>query len=228
MHTHPDLTDALDAIDWDDPRQCADTSRTALHHLAANPALLTDLVDAIGRDPHRLARCETHPIISRLSLAEDPAGHWALRLHVFTDGQRDLVPHDHKYPFAVHLLSGGYLHVWNRRTGPEHSGDFTSAELRPGIVTLEQPGTAYLLSHSLVHQTAVAPGTATLFLRGPARQHRWHAATDLHDRLNGFQAPPRSGGPYLGSAPMTQPEYQALTRALARRGIITTPGRTRP
>ncbi|MCL7376987.1 hypothetical protein [Streptomyces sp. 35G-GA-8] len=224
MRTRSDLVTAINAIDWDDPRQCADNSRTTLRRLADNRELFTDLVHTIGREPYRLARCETHPIISRLCLAEGPHSLWQLRLHVFPDGERDLTPHDHKYPFAVHVVSGGYVHVWNRRTGKRQTGEFSSHDVSPGIVTVERPTTGYLLANSLVHQTALGPETITLFLRGPVRHQRWHAASDMQGAMNGFEAPPQDGGAYRGSAPMTVPEYQSLVGALAKRAIIN-PGR---
>jgi len=153
-----ELATALHRVNWDNPRQCAADTSAALRALADDRELLTGLVTSIGCDPGRLARCETNPLINRLVLAEDASGadRWQLRLHIFQDGRLELIPHDHKYPFAVHVLTGGYAQVWNRRTSGRQTGPFTSTDLAPGLVTLEHPGTAYLFSDSLVHQTCSA------------------------------------------------------------------------
>ncbi|MEV7465386.1 hypothetical protein AB0O20_02580 [Streptomyces kronopolitis] len=218
-----DLATALEHINWDNPRQCAADTRTVLRALAHDRALLTSLVTSIGSDPDRLARCETNPLINRLVLAEDTSGadQWQLRLHVFQDGRLELIPHDHKYPFAVHVLTGGYAQVWNRRTVGRQTGPFTSADLAPGLVTVEPPGAAYLFSDSLVHQTAVFPGTTTLFLRGPERQTRWNSATDMHDtRIDGEDGSPTDQR-YRLSGPMSLSEYHAFVADLERLGVLT-------
>ncbi|MET7606265.1 hypothetical protein ABZS96_27880 [Streptomyces avermitilis] len=219
-----DLATALDLINWDNPRQCAAETSTALRALADDRELLSGLVTSIGSDHARLARCETNPLVNRLVLAEDTSGadRWQLRLHTFQDGRLELIPHDHKYPFAVHVLTGGYAQVWNRRIAADgQTGPFTSADLAPGLVTVERPGTAYLFSDSLVHQTAVFPGTATLFLRGPVRQLRWNSATDLHDtRIDGDDGSPTDQR-YRLSGPMSLSEYHAFVADLERLGVLT-------
>ncbi|MFE0045216.1 hypothetical protein [Streptomyces albireticuli] len=219
MRTFEEIESAIDAVPWDDARPCARTCREILSALADDRPLLTAMVERTGRDPRLLARCESHPIVSRLCLAQHPGNRWQLRLHVFRDDEKDIVPHDHKYPFAVHVLAGGYAHAWNRRTGTAQSGDFASTGITPALVTLETAHAAYLLSDTLIHQTVIARGTVTLFLRGPVRQDRWHAATDMLDQLNGFQAPPADGSAYLGSTPLAREQYDALTHTLAQRGI---------
>ncbi|MFD8609669.1 hypothetical protein [Streptomyces sp. NPDC059631] len=219
-----DLATALDHINWDNPRHCAADTSTLLRALADDQDLLTSLVTSIDSDAGRLARCETNPLVNRLVLAEDTSGadRWQLRLHVFQDGRLELIPHDHKYPFVVHVLAGGYAQVWNRRIAAGvQSGPFTSADLTPGLVTVERPGTAYLFSDSLVHQTAVFPGTATLFLRGPVRQHRWNSATDMHDtRIDGDDSSPTDQR-YRLSGPMSLSEFRAFVADLERLGVLT-------
>ncbi|AUY54603.1 hypothetical protein EH183_30600 [Streptomyces sp. CB01881] len=225
METHDaesfDLAAACSEIDWDDPRRSSRQTRKLLGRLAADRELLTDLLVGIESDPLRLGRSERHPLMHRLSLYEDPERRCQLRLHFFTGRDRDLVPHDHKYPFSVHVLSGGYLHVWNRRTDEAQIGDFTSEDVTPGIVTLERPGTSYSFQNSLVHQTIVLPGTVSLFLRGPKRQDRWHAAKDMLHLLNGYEAPSEGKKTHLGAEPITTDEFLVIRDDLARRGIIT-------
>ncbi|MGW6460559.1 hypothetical protein ACWF94_32320 [Streptomyces sp. NPDC055078] len=216
-----DLPAACSEVDWDNPRRASRQARNLLGRLAADRELLSEIVRGIETDPLRLARSERHPLLHRLSLYEDPERRCQLRLHFFTGRDRDLVPHDHKYPFSVHVLSGGYLHVWNRRTDAEQAGEFTSADITPGIVSLEGPGTTYTFQNSLVHQTIVLPGTVTLFFRGPKRQDRWHAAGDMLHLLNGYEAPTPGEKTHQGSEPITLDEFAAIREDLVRRGIIS-------
>ncbi|MFE9250755.1 hypothetical protein [Streptomyces sp. NPDC007088] len=231
MLTITNLATALDTIDWNRPRACAKTSREVLSALAKDRALLTELVCSLADDPARRQRCETNPLVDRLVLAQDTTGadRWQLRLHAFPMGELELIPHDHKYPFAVRVLHGGYLHTWNRRTGQDQTGPFTSADLAAGTVTVEGPGSGYLLMHSLVHQTAVLPGSVTLFLRGPARQSRWHSASDLHDlHQDDHGRPVRDDTRYRRSTPMSPAQLQNRVAELARLGVITTERPARP
>ncbi|MFF7597652.1 hypothetical protein [Streptomyces mirabilis] len=225
METHGsdgfNLAAACSEIDWDNPRRSGRQARKLLGRLGSDRDLLSQIVLGIASDPLRLGRSERHPLMHRLSLYEDPERRCQLRLHFFTGRDRDLVPHDHKYPFSAHVLSGGYLHVWNRRTDEAQAGDFTSEDVTPGIVTLERAGTGYTFQHTLVHQTIVLPGTVSLFLRGPKRQDRWHAAGDMLHLLNGYEAPTADKKPHLGAEPITLDEFLAIRDDLVRRGIIT-------
>ncbi|MFF9785718.1 hypothetical protein [Streptomyces nigrescens] len=227
MLTATDLATALDAIEWNQPRACSRATDEILHAVAKDHGMLTALVASLVHDMGRLRRCEANPLVDRLVLAEDTTGgdRWQLRLHAFPMGELELIPHDHKYPFAVHVLHGGYLHAWNRRTGAAQKGPFTSVDLAVGTVTVEGPGSSYLFSHSLVHQTAVIPGSVTLFLRGPARQSQWHSASDLHDlRHDDHGRPVRDDTRYRRSTPMSLAQLHTRIADLTRLGIIT--GRT--
>lgn len=69
------------------------------------------------------------------------------------------------------------MHATSRRTDSWHS-DFSSKDLMPAVVTVEQAGSTYALGAPMVHQAVMVPGTVTLFLRGPYGTDRAHAATD--------------------------------------------------
>ncbi|OKI09460.1 hypothetical protein A6A06_01800 [Streptomyces sp. CB02923] len=214
------LTEEISRIDWDDPRKSARQCRGLLGRLAADRGLLTELVRGTERDPRRFGRSESHPLMSKLCLYEDPERRCQLRLHAFTGRERDLVPHDHKYPFSAYVLAGGYVHVWNRRTDATCSGEFTSRDLAAGVVALERPGSCYTFQHSLVHQTIVMPDTVSLFLRGPKRQSRWHAAGDMLHLLDGYEAPRPGGRSHQGSVPLSPDQFHAVRADLEQRGII--------
>lgn len=208
-------------LDWDDPRSAHRDSRTLLRQLAGDRDLLSELVLDIPDDPLRKKHSEFHPLMNKLCLLEDPEVGYQLRLHDFRVSDLDIVPHDHKYSFSVCILAGGYTHVWNRRTAGPYDGDFTSKDITPGIVSLEGPGACYTLQYSLVHQTVVQPGTVSLFLRGPQRMERWHAADDMLERLKGYEAPKKDGSPHQGSTPLSAEGYAQVRDSLIQRGIIT-------
>ncbi|CAM4360914.1 hypothetical protein NONI108955_22575 [Nocardia ninae] len=215
-----DLGAACSAVEWEDPRRACRQARTILGRLVSDRALFSETVFGIEADPARLARSESHPLLHRLSLYEDPQRRCQLRLHVFSGRERDLVPHDHKYPFSVYVVAGGYLHVWNRRVGESQSGEFLSTDISPGIVSVERPGSCYTFQNSLVHQTIVMPGTVSLFLRGPKRQDRWHAAGDMLHLLEGYEAPRSDRAEHQGAQPMTLEDLHRIRRGLVRSGII--------
>ncbi|WP_432004780.1 hypothetical protein [Streptomyces parvus] len=216
-----ELADRCAQIDWDDARGAHRTSRTLLRRLAGDRELLSELVLGIPADPWRKKRSEFHPLMNKLCLLEDPEAGYQLRLHDFRVSDLDIVPHDHKYSFSVYILSGGYTHVWNRRTNGVYEGDFTTRDIAPGVVSLEGPGACYTLQYSLIHQTVVQPGTVSLFLRGPKRLDRWHAADDLMDHLKGYEAPKKDGSSHQGSTPLSDEAYASVRDSLIQRGIIT-------
>lgn len=214
------LATRLAGIDWDDARASQRASRTLLHALAGDRDLLTELVWGIPDDPWRSRRSEFHPLMNKLCLLEDQEAGYQLRLHDFRVNDLDIVPHDHKYPFTAYVITGGYTHVWSRRTNGRDDGDFTSEDITPGVVSLEGPGACYTLQYSLIHQTVVQPGTVSLFLRGPKRMDRWHAAGDMRHLFKGYEAPNRDGTPHQGSVPLSYQGYADVRDSLVERGII--------
>ncbi|MFI9630083.1 hypothetical protein [Streptomyces sp. NPDC052042] len=153
------------------------------------------------------------------------ADRWQLRLHAFPMGELELIPHDHKYPFAVRVLHCGYLHTWNRRTGQTQTGPFTSDDLAAGTVTAEGPGSGYLLLHSLVHQTAALPGSVTLFLRGPAPVGTRHQTCTTCTVTTTDARPVTT--PATGAPPPCPPPQNRVAD-LTRLGVITTERPARP
>jgi hypothetical protein len=215
-----EISERFAEIEWDDPRSSHRQSRDLLRYLAEDRELLTELVSSIQDDPWRMKRSECHPIMNKLCLLETPDSPYQLRLHDFRVSDLDIVPHDHKYSFSVYILAGGYTHVWNRRTNGIYDGDFTSQDIAPGLVSLEGPGSCYTLQYSLVHQTIAQPNTVSLFLRGPKRMNRWHAARDMMHLFKDYEAPKEDGTAHQGSIPMSTNEFMAITTSLASRGII--------
>ncbi|WP_405653895.1 hypothetical protein [Streptomyces sp. NBC_00019] len=133
--------------------------RSIPDRLATDRNLLTTLVDEVVHHPARLAASRVTLLLNRLSLWEAPDHSFEIRLHMNPRPENQLVPHNHCYAFATHILTGGYVHVVRRRTDG-WQGPFTGADLQPAIVTIERPGSSYALDHLMVHQAAMAPDTA--------------------------------------------------------------------
>ncbi|WP_222595068.1 hypothetical protein [Nocardia ninae] len=191
-----------------------------LSRLAEDKDLLTRLVHEIEFDHERLSKSEVHPLINRLILYQDDSRAFQIRLHM-SPGSRELVPHDHKYSFTAYVLRGAYLHVWRRRVD-RREGEFTGADILPGIVTIERPGTCYTFGHPLIHQTIMVPGTVTLFMRGPRVKGRSHAALDMLPQAEQWPPPAEAGKPTHanGQRPVTMAEYQAMRARLVAEGLI--------
>ena len=113
-------------------------SFSILDRLAADRNLLTTLVNEVLAHPSRMAASRVTLLLNRLSLWEAPDHSFEIRLNMNPRPENQLVPHDHCYAFATHILTGGYVHVVRRRTNG-WEGPFTGADLQPAIVTVERP-----------------------------------------------------------------------------------------
>jgi hypothetical protein len=109
--------------------------------------------------------------------------------------------------------------VVRRRTNG-WDGPFTGADLEPGIVTIERPGSAYTLGEAMVHQAVMEPGTVTLFVRGPRRKMRSHAAQELMPSKEAWPAPAQPGEQAVESRPVTVDEYMRMRDYLIQRRLI--------
>ncbi|MFE0045214.1 hypothetical protein [Streptomyces albireticuli] len=209
-------------VDHRDLRTAHSRRAQILNRLAADKPLLTELVHGIEHNPRLLHESEVHPLIHRLVLYQDDARGFQIRLHLSPGHGDELVPHDHKYSFTTRILAGAYTHVWRRRTDTS-DGEFTAADLTPGIVTIERPDSCYTLGHPLVHQTLMLPGTVTLFMRGPREKDRSHAALDMLPQADTWPSPAEAGKPKHagGQRPVTGNEYRVMRDQLAKQGIIT-------
>ncbi|MEV7601642.1 hypothetical protein AB0O91_30195 [Kitasatospora sp. NPDC089797] len=220
MHTVEDVHRELDDIDWQLSRDSATRARGILRRLADDRPLLTDMVEAVPNTPELMGRCEHHPLMSRMVLADRPGG-WCLRLHRFEHDERDLIPHTHRRAIYSHILLGGYLQAWHRRTDGKDGGPFTTADLVPAVISIEEPGADYMLGDPLIHQTIMRPGTVSLFLSGPARQDQWWPACDLNGMVTEMK---KDDMEQVKDFSMTPAHHAAFAAMLRSHGIIT--GRT--
>ncbi|MFF4756799.1 hypothetical protein [Streptomyces sp. NPDC001270] len=103
---------------------------------------------------------------------------------------------------------------------PGTAPPFTGSDLTPGIVTIERPGSAYTLDHTMVHQAVMEPDTVTLFVRGPRRKKLSHAAEELMPPMETWPAPAEPGDQAVESRPATVDEYMMMRDYLIRRRLI--------
>jgi hypothetical protein len=202
-----------------DLREVHRISHALLDQLADDRDLLTLLVSEILHDPERLAASRVTLLLNRLSLYQAPDRGFEIRLNMNPRPDNQLVPHDHCYAFATRILAGGYVHVVRRRTDG-WDGPFTGADLEPAIVTVERPGSAYTLDHSMVHQAVMEPHTVTLFVRGPRRKRLSHAVEELMPPPESWPAAAIPGDAPQESRPCTLAEYQDMRAYLIERDLI--------
>ncbi|MGV9567838.1 hypothetical protein [Streptomyces sp. NPDC003480] len=211
--------DAAPPPDLDDVRRMQRISRAMLDRLADDRPLLTQLVNDVLHDPDRLSASRVTLLLNRLSLYQAQDRGFEIRLNMNPRPDNQLVPHDHCYAFATRILTGGYVHVVRRRTDG-WTGPFTGADLEPGIVTVERPGSAYTLGDSIVHQAVMEPHTVTLFVRGPRRKKLSHAAEELMPPPESWPAAATAGDAPEESRPCTLAEYQSMRTYLIERDLI--------
>lgn len=201
------------SLDRPSLREVQFISRDLLNRLAGDRVLLTRLVNDVLTDPDRLSASRVTLLLNRLSLYEAPDRSFEIRLNMNPRPDNQLVPHDHCYAFATRILTGGYVHVVRRRTDG-WEGPFTGANLEPAVVSIERPGSAYTLDHTMVHQAVMAPDTVTLFVRGPRRKKLSHAAEEFMPSKDSWPEPAIPGDEPEESRAATLDEYQAMRRYL--------------
>ena len=161
----------FETIEWDDLVAARAACSEILEELAADPEALGTLVRAVPEDDRLSELCEHYDILDKLVLAEDREAEVRLRLHVFLPGHFDR-PHNHRWTYASRILRGGYLHHLFG-PDPELSDASDPDRLVPVMVRREEPGTTYVLHHTMVHAAVADPYTVSLILRGPPRQDRF-------------------------------------------------------
>ncbi|MFB7947445.1 hypothetical protein ACFC6L_21290 [Kitasatospora phosalacinea] len=176
-------------FDWDDFEGTGQRTRDLIRRIAADKAVLADLVDRSLDDPLLRAMAEHHEPLDSLVLHDAQDRGFRLHLHHW-NGTRCDRPHDHRFPFSSVILTGGHRQRWHRidtdlcapesegaapgPTGPARSGAAEGAfeAIEQMLVRDEGPGHCYTLHDSVIHSTSTKPDTFSLFLRGPAVKPR--------------------------------------------------------
>ncbi|MGI5144270.1 hypothetical protein [Streptomyces sp. CA-106110] len=211
--------DGVPSLDSRDLREVQRVSCALLDRLAGDRDLLTRLVSDVLHDPERLAASRVTLLLNRMSLYQAADRGFEIRLNMNPRPGNQRVAHDHCYAFATRIFTGGYVHVVRRRTNG-WDGPFTGADLEPGIMTIERPGSAYTLGETMVHQAVMEPDTVTLFVRGPRRKKLSHAAQELMPSRETWPAPAQPGEQAVESRPVTVDEYMRMRDYLIQRRLI--------
>lgn len=215
----PEWLDDWPSMNTPDVSRTSDLATDLLDRLAADRDLLSHLVHSIEDDPDRREGSRVTLLLDRLCLYRAPERAFEVRLNMNPRAVNQEVPHDHGYNIATRILTGGYVHVVRRRVD-SGEGPFTGQDLLPAVVSVERPGSAYILGHTAAHQAVMLPGTTTLFVRGPRLKAGSHAAEELMPTSSTWPAAATPGEPAQHSRPASLDEYRAMRDQLAQQRLI--------
>ncbi len=161
--------------------------------------------------------CEHYDILDKIILHNDEEKGIRIRLHIFADNYFDR-PHDHRWSYSSHILSGGYKHIIYGIKGNVASPEFD--DLIPVQVRHEKKGDSYTLHSSQYHSVIAKPGTVSLIIRGPSHKDKFR----LIDRVTKYSwwqygASIESDEEKLKKR-MTLERYDLLVDKLAKLGVI--------
>lgn len=182
----------LDAttIDWSDFPTAAIRSRSLLMDLRADPVALGGLVDRIETTPELLDLCECHEMLDYLVVYDALDRGLRIRIHMATQQPVDR-PHDHRFSFSSVIMKGSYQHTlyslaepidytiddddavyYQDSRHPDPRRSVGRASLTGTLTRDEGEGDCYTIDHRTIHATTWAPGTISMFLRGPVEKDR--------------------------------------------------------
>jgi hypothetical protein len=144
-------------VDWHDLERAGETSRAFLRELAEHESDFREVILAVEDEPGLLAASERNAQFDFLALSDGSTGD-RLGLHV-SNGVMTHTAHTHPFSYSSLILCGGYQHTWLRPPAIEGAAPV------PCVTRFEQPGSAYTLHFTAVHQTDVTPDTVTLVIR---------------------------------------------------------------
>lgn len=228
----------LPAFNWNDMRASGDQAARVLDRLAAEPALLRDLLERTARDERLLSMCERHSPFDKLVVYDAPERQFRIRMHIWRNTEFERA-HQHRFSFTSRMLQGSYRHVLyncqlplsasadtehaRRHMDPDHPDMASGIDVNRLLPALEYDmgaGEGYTLHHDAVHATMVAAETVSLILRGPAEKEHAFVANVSDGRVywrfgRGDETEERIHSKQLGPAGVA-----ALLPRLADLGVI--------
>ncbi|MDP9151244.1 MAG: hypothetical protein M3O36_15060 [Myxococcota bacterium] len=174
-------------IDWSDFNRASVESRDLARRIGADKSALRRLVFGIERNPELLAKCERHHLLDYFVLHDALDRGFRVRLHMSTENHLER-PHDHRFSFSSYIVRGHYEHTLHLITPDpyadqtDRAAEFISiqnpdptehvhlGQIQTLSTRIESAGSSYSLHHSAVHTTVTAPGTVSVFVRGPAEK----------------------------------------------------------
>lgn len=135
-----------------------------------NKKLLREHILRIPEQLELFDLCEHYDILDKIVLFSNKDDLIRVRLHIFADGFFDR-PHNHRWTYSSHILSGGYQHtIYVLR---EERDSPNPQDLIPVIIRQEKAGDFYTLHSSQFHSVIAEPDTVTLIVRGPPDKDRF-------------------------------------------------------
>lgn len=192
-------------------------SLSTLSTLGQDKSELRRLVLAAREDESLFSLCEHYDILDKIVLHADEEKSLRLRLHIFADDYFDR-PHNHRWSYSSHILSGSYRHVIF--SVDAKSDDVDTRHLVPVLIRREKQGDFYTLHHSQYHSVTAEPNTVTLILRGPARSDRFRVM-DMETKESWWQHGATSESEEeKNKKRMTKDRFDFLVEKLIRIGVI--------
>lgn len=153
---HPDRSNAaLDALEF-------------LSEVCERPDTLLEFLETRSATD-RLA-CEIDKDACKSTLWTSKNAESALRLHRFLGAGPDR-PHNHRWPFASHLIRGSYRHtLFATETSIDHGVDIAS--IKPTLQHTVVAGSSYVLRSNLLHTVDADTNTLSLVFKWPSDRDR--------------------------------------------------------
>lgn len=167
-------------IRWDDIEDVRRVACPLLKEVASDAALLGTLVRQISNDASLRALSESYDLLLKLVLIDFTELRCRLRMHIFLPGNYDR-PHNHRWPYATHIVRGRYRHVVFR-CPDENATTPQPGSLNPLLVEEQIQGSGYALHNDAVHAVYADPYTVSLVLRGPPCSERFFVMDQAEGR----------------------------------------------
>ncbi|HEY4294695.1 hypothetical protein [Luteibacter sp.] len=212
--------EALHRLDWADTETVAHQSIHLLGRLASDRAALRDAVIESRHAPHLWAMCEHYDILDKLVLHHDADSDARIRLHVFGSGRFDR-PHNHRWPYAARILTGGYDHyIFARKDGPPPQESTRPEDLQLEFLEHREEGTSYFLKENLYHSIRASANTITLIIRGPAARRAFTVMDRTTSESWTQYASALESESQKREKRMTGEQYDSVLRKLQSEGVL--------
>lgn len=207
---------SLQSVDWSDLEVVSEAVSSCLRRLAAQPRLISRLIDNAAIDSALSEMCEHYDLLDKIVLCATPL--FRIRLHVFLPGYFDR-PHNHRWSYSSLILKGRYRHVLYGADN-DLTDTIDVSSLKPVMVRTETAGDFYTLHHSMVHAVTAEPYTVSLVVRGASTKERF-VVMDRSDNSAWYQygAANETNEEHLSKA-MTPDRFSFITEKLHELQLI--------
>ena len=138
--------------------------------------VLGGLLRNVKEDPYLFSLSEHYDILDKIVIYSNQKTGFRIRVHLFANGYFDR-PHNHRWSYSSHILSGGYKHTIYHLKPSEQAP--IPSDLFPTLIRREQTGDLYTLHCSQYHSVVAETDTVSLVLRGPSEQDRFRVMDNV-------------------------------------------------